>query len=395
MTYPDYIDEIIQRLEKSGECAYIVGGSLRDIMLGLEPHDYDIATSALPQKTSVLFSDMHVIETGLKHGTVTVVYKGFPVEITTFRIDGSYTDARHPDSVRFTDNISLDLSRRDFTVNAMAYNKVRGLVDPFCGQTDIEKKILRAVGKPTDRFKEDALRIMRAFRFSAQLGFSIDTDTLDGVMETAHGLSLIARERIGSEFLRLITSSDPFDALIMMEKYGAWQYALGEYRPNDLVLKALCKMPATVTARMGLLLCQADEKTARDILHSLRCSGKQTTGALATARGTCMKTVTQVDARHLLASVGIYACDAALASELLGISPTGAYALTERQKNTPCSIHDLKINGKDIAKMGASGKMIGETLSKLLLSVIEEPELNERQTLLRLADTIIKESKGN
>ena len=395
MKYPEYIGEIIRRFEACGESAYIVGGSLRDMMLGIAPHDYDIATSALPKRTVEIFSDKHVIETGLKHGTVTVVFDGEPVEITTFRIDGSYTDMRHPDSVSFTDDITLDLSRRDFTINAMAYSPSRGLVDPFFGRADIEKRLICAVGDPVKRFSEDALRIMRAYRFSAQLGFSIDEGTLDAAMKMAEGLALIARERIANEFFKLITSGDPYRSLVMMQRNGALKYVLGEYEPSDEILSQLCKMPAMVPARMGLLLSRADEDTAREILRSLRASGKQTTGALAVARGACLKTASPADARRLFALVGIYAEQAALASELLEISPSGAYEMTKRQADTPTSIRDLKVNGKDMAKLGASGRLIGDTLSALLSMVVDDPTLNDREKLLALAEETINKSKGN
>lgn len=389
MTYPSYIDGIIQRLALNGESAYIVGGSLRDVLLGVTPHDYDIATSALPEKTAELFSDKHVIETGLKHGTVTVVFDGEPVEITTFRIDGDYTDSRHPNSVSFTDDVVLDLSRRDFTVNAMAYSHERGLIDPFGGREDIRKRMIRAVGDPDRRFSEDALRIMRAFRFSAQLGFDIEGETLRGAQRCADGLALIARERIGNETLRLICSPQPARALRLMREYGAWRHVFGEYEPSDAVLDGLSCMPVDAFARLGLLVCEADADTAREILHGLRCSGKQITGALAVARGAKMKTETETDARRLISCVGIYAVAATVASELIGVSPKGASETVKREQSKPCSIRELKINGKDVASLGARGRTIGATLEAILSAVIDEPSLNERERLLELARNLI------
>lgn len=395
MVYPEYIDSIINRLEAHGERAYVVGGSLRDMLLGIPPHDYDLATSALPEKTVAFFSDMRVIETGLKHGTVTVIADGYPVEITTFRVDGEYTDSRHPDTVCFTDDITLDLSRRDFTVNAMAYNARTGLIDPFGGREDIERKILRAVGDPQKRFTEDALRIMRAFRFSAQLGFEIDEKTLEGAVAVSDGLAHIARERTAGEFLRLINSPQPEEALLLMKKNGILPYVLGEYLPSDGIISVLHKMPPTDTARLGLLLSETDADTARRILGSLRLSNRQKTGALATRRGAEYSVTDETDARRLIAVTGIYAPDAALVSELVDISPVGTYKLTVRQQDTPCNIRDLKINGKDISNMGGSGKEIGNTLSELLRRVIDDPSLNERETLLTLARQIIKQRTEN
>ena len=220
MVYPSYADKIIRRLEAHGKSAYIVGGSVRDMLLGLTPHDYDITTDALPEQTAQIFVDMRVIATGIKHGTLTVISDGYPGEITTFRIDGSYSDSRHPDSVSFTADVTADLARRDFTVNAMAYSAERGLVDPFGGQRDLESKILRAVGEPKMRFREDALRIMRAFRFCAQLGFDVDPRTLDACEQERMGLEHIARERIGAETIKLLTSRSPSKPLTLMRERG-------------------------------------------------------------------------------------------------------------------------------------------------------------------------------
>lgn len=395
MVYPEYIDNIIKRLTCHGESAYIVGGSLRDIFLGVPPHDYDVATSALPGKTVSIFSDMRVIETGIKHGTVTVISDGFPVEITTFRIDGEYTDSRHPESVSFTDDIVLDLSRRDFTVNAMAYNESVGLVDPFDGRGDIERRLIRAVGEPKKRFTEDALRIMRAFRFSAQLDFEIDADTLDGAVAVSEGLSRIARERISNEFLRLITSPCPEKALLLMKQTGILAYVLGDYAPSERIIKKLSDMPCTDVSRLGLLLSETNADTARQILGALRLSGKQTTGALAIRRGAELCVKTDTDARRLIAVTGIYSADAARVSEMVGASPKGAHDMTVRQSRVPCSVRDLKINGKDISSLGVVGKDIGDTLSQILERVIEEPDLNERHSLLTIAEQIIKQRTEN
>ena len=386
MVYPSYIKKIIERIEACRESAYIVGGSLRDMLLGLPPHDYDIATSALPERTANIFSDMHVIETGLKHGTVTVISDGFPVEITTFRIDGEYTDSRHPDSVSFTDDITKDLSRRDFTVNAMAYSPDRGLIDPFGGKSDIEAKLLRAVREPALRFGEDALRIMRAYRFSAQLGFDIEQSTLTATKECAEGLSCIARERIGSEFIRLVTSKHPCRALSLMNANGIFPYVFEGYTSSEKLIHLVEALPPKDTLRLALLLSDTDGESARRLLRELRCSGKQITGVLATLRGASKPIQSETDARRLIAVTGAYAADAARLSVALGISPSGAAELTERQLSTPCNLHDLKINGKDLALMGFEGKAIGSTLSALLARVIDDPTLNERDVLLNIAE---------
>ncbi len=385
MRYPDYAEKIISRLEASGESAYIVGGSVRDILLGREPYDYDIATSSLPEKTAELFSDMKVIATGLRHGTLTVVCDLHPVEITTYRIDGSYTDMRHPDGVRFTKDICADLSRRDFTVNAMAYNRTRSLVDIFGGREDIKNKLLRAVGDADERFREDALRIMRAFRFCAQLGFDIEENTLEACARQAEGLRCIARERIGSELIKLLCSQNVSRALEYMLECEVFPYVTGEFLPQRSVIQKIEKMQSDDTARLGFLLFGADEEAARAVLSSLRTSTKQTTGALAVMRGAQMRVADRKDARKLLAAVGAYAPSAARASELMGISESGAYELVAREQDAPHSLKDLALNGKDIAALGVRGKQIGEILEWLLAYVLEYPEQNQREVLIKMA----------
>jgi len=200
---PPYINETIDRLESHGYEAFAVGGCVRDMLLGLVPHDYDICTSASPDETIECFADMRVIPTGVKHGTVTLLSER-PIEITAYREDGSYTDCRHPDSVKFLKDISGDLARRDFTVNAMAYSEKRGLVDLYGGREDLQAGLIRCVGDPCKRFGEDALRIIRAMRFSATYGFEIEKETSRAAHELASTLNSVSVERIFSEFTKLI-----------------------------------------------------------------------------------------------------------------------------------------------------------------------------------------------
>lgn len=199
MNIPEYVSFSLNRLEKNGYSAYLVGGCVRDHIMGNVPNDYDITTNARPEQIEACFSDVKTLDIGKKHGTVTLVFDKGNVEVTTYRIDGEYKDSRHPESVTFTDRIEDDLARRDFTMNAIAYSPAGGFVDPFGGRQDIEKGIVRCVGEPCKRFDEDALRIMRALRFSSRLGFKIEDNTRNAIFEKKELLHNIALERINAE----------------------------------------------------------------------------------------------------------------------------------------------------------------------------------------------------
>ena len=213
---PQYAKKSLEILEKNGFEAYIVGGCVRDFLMNKTPHDFDITTNARPQDTKKCFDGYRLITNGEKHGTIAVVIDGEVVEITTYRIDGSYSDSRHPESVTFSKNLSEDLSRRDFTVNAMALDKNGEIVDLFGGRSDIENKIIRTVGNPSDRFEEDALRIMRALRFASLLGFEIDPETSEQIHKKAYLLKNISIERIRDEFMKLVCGEKAVEEIIVM-----------------------------------------------------------------------------------------------------------------------------------------------------------------------------------
>ena len=380
--------KIIKRLEEHGFEAYIVGGSVRDSLIGKTPYDFDVTTSALPDDTLNIFSDLKTIPTGLKHGTVTVISEGNPIEITTFRIDGEYTDSRRPDAVFFTDSIVADLSRRDFTVNAMAYNEKYGIVDPFGGQIDLRARIIRAVGEPGKRFSEDALRIMRAFRFSAQLGFDIEENTLRAAHELRSGLENIARERISAEFLKLICSKEPRYALELMEKNEILRYVLGEYTPSPHVLAALSSSPAEERIRLGILLGEAAEDTARRILSSLRLSNKLASNSLTIARRSSVRLCgNETDARRFIGGTGELCEDILAAARALeNLDESFAKYVTIGLSQNLCVTSDrLAVNGSNLVKIGIKGKDVGRTLEYLLERVIEAPELNCEEALISLA----------
>ena len=386
ITLPPYVRVIIERIEKAGYEAFAVGGSLRDIMLGKEPHDWDVTTSALPEAVASLFPDMHVIPTGIKHGTVTVVSGGFPIEITTYRLDGEYTDSRRPDKVEFTRNIEDDLSRRDFTVNALAYNEKRGLIDLFGGKDDLENKIIRAVGVPEKRFTEDALRIMRAFRFSAQLGFDIEEKTLEAAKTLGCRLKNIARERIGSEFMRLLSSDYPEKALTDM------QNVIFEILPINEIEKSRFhfaeKLLFDSSARLALLLYGKTNEELLNTAHALRLSNEQKHTLILLATKAESLDISPLSARKFLRHYGKDAKAAAEILKLLGIvKPEFEVILSEEAAKKPClSLADLKISGGDVISLGlASGKGVGILLSSLLDAVVEDPSLNEKEKLVSLA----------
>ena len=381
---PSHILALMARMESAGEEVYLVGGSLRDALLGIPPHDFDLAVSSPPERTMEILSDYRVIATGIAHGTVTVIAAGEPVEITTFRVDGDYTDARHPDRVSFTRRIEEDLSRRDFTVNAMAYHPRKGLCDSFGGREDLERGILRAVREPSLRFSEDALRIMRAFRFSAQLGFEIEARTLAGISETRAGLSRIASERIASEFLRLLCSPRAREALGGMIEREVLPYVTGDYRPSERILSAISASRPVEEERLGLFFAEATSEEAVRIAKGLRLSNKQITAIGAVGRAAGRRIATPSDARRLIADCGVYAPFGIRASVLLGNSPEEAIGWIE-DNQSPCTISELAVGGRDLIAAGIEPRRVGKTLEHLLSLVLERPEANERDALLSMA----------
>lgn len=389
---PDYALSVMEALEKGGEQVYIVGGCVRDALLGIEPNDYDMTVSCPPERTLELLSSFRTIPTGLAHGTVTALSMGQPIEITTFRVDGSYTDSRRPDKVSFTRSVEDDLSRRDFTVNAMAYSPAASLIDLFGGCEDLKRGIIRAVGDPERRFTEDALRIMRAFRFSAQLGFDIDGDTLRGAEKCREGLSRIARERIREEMIKLICSPDPEKSLKLMVETGILPYVTGGYCPDEKIFSLLPHMPKGDIARLGLFLADAHRETASDLLNSLKCSNKQRTGALAISQNCHVAVTDATSATRLRALAGDHAYNTACASVLLGYSPENGPTLVELSC-APTRISELKIGGRELMEIGFSGRELGETLEWLLSKAMEQPELNTAEELRALAEKKIKENE--
>ena len=387
---PTYVKEIMDRIDSAGYEAFAVGGSLRDLLLGKEPHDWDVTTSALPEAVIELFPDKKVIPTGIKHGPVTVLSGGFPIEITTYRLDGEYTDSRRPDKVEFTRNIEDDLSRRDFTVNALAYNEKRGLFDLFGGKEDLENKILRAVGDSDKRFTEDALRIMRAFRFSAQLGFDIEEKTLESAKKLSPRLKNIAKERIGSEFLRLLSSGYPEKALTGMEEVIFEILPIKEIESDRFLLVE--KLPTDSTVRLACLLYGKDNEELLSVAHALRLSNEQKRILILLATSADSFDLSPLSARRFLRHYGSEAESASRMLSLLGaIDPEFEKIISAEAEKKPClSLVDLQIDGSQLISLGlASGKGVGILLSRLLDAVIEDPDLNQREKLVAKAKKIV------
>ena len=265
--------ELLDTLHRAGYAAYVVGGCVRDSLLGLTPHDWDLCTSALPQQGMELFGEEKCIPTGLQHGTVTVKQGGGLYEITTFRTEGAYTDGRHPDEVHFVPDVREDLARRDFTINAMAYNEKEGLIDPFGGQADLQSGILRAVGVPRQRFTEDALRILRLYRFAARFGFAIDPPTAQAAQELCAHLDCVSVERIEEELAKLLNAPAPAAyldkkiLLVILPELSS--EALAAAKP---VVDACPAGEQALPIRLAALLLSLGEDGTRRTLRRLRCS---------------------------------------------------------------------------------------------------------------------------
>ena len=375
--------EVLRRLNAAGHQAYAVGGCVRDLARGVPPHDYDICTSALPAQTERCFAGERVVETGIKHGTVTVLMAGEPYEITTFRTDGDYLDGRHPQSVAFTDSLTEDLRRRDFTINAMAYHPDIGLRDPFDGQADIARRMIRCVGDAGARFTEDALRILRALRFAAELGFDIAPDTARAMRELSGRLTLISRERIAAELLRALNG---INAVPVLQAFDTVLLAaLPDYPAAALpeALHALAILPCGDTVlRLAALLSPCGEAGAR-ALASLKPSRALSSQVLALTAA-AGEDISRAELPLWLARLGEAQLRRLLTlqgrAELLACLP----ALLAQ--HPPLTLGELQINGRDLTAAGLpAGAELGRTLNALHRRVLLGELPNERGALLAAA----------
>ena len=385
--------ELLDTLHRAGYAAYVVGGCVRDSLLGLTPHDWDLCTSALPQQGMELFGEEKCIPTGLQHGTVTVKQGGGLYEITTFRTEGTYTDGRHPDEVHFVPDVREDLARRDFTINAMAYNEKEGLVDPFGGQADLQSGILRAVGVPHQRFTEDALRILRLYRFAARFGFSIDPPTAQAAQKLCAHLDCVSVERIEEELAKLLSAPAP--AAYLDKKILT--VVLPELSPEALaaakpVVDACPAGEQALPVRLAALLLSLGEDGTRRTLRRLRCSNAciEETAVLVREAVPGVPVSLNIYARRLLGKYNLCTVRrlAALGTALQPERAADFAALSElaEQLDTDgvcCRVSQLAVNGRDLMAAGVpAGPGIRKVLEALLDGVIREEYPNERQALL-------------
>lgn len=431
---PEKVADIIAVLKNHGYEAYAVGGCVRDSILGRTPEDWDITTSALPEETKALFA--HTFDTGIEHGTVTVLAGGEGFEVTTYRIDGEYEDGRHPREVTFTRSLKDDLLRRDFTINAMAYNDEEGLVDVFGGMDDLKRGMIRCVGSAAERFTEDALRILRGVRFSAQLGFRIEEETKEGMRQLAPSLQRISAERIQAELVKMLVSDRP-ELLRDAYELGITREVLPEfdilmktkqetphhmYNVGEHTLHALCNVRADKILRLTMLLHDMGKPALKTVDEAGRAHFKRHAVKSEEIAGRVLRrlkfdndTIRKVfrlvfyhDYRMPADAVNVRRAMNVIGEELFplymevrraDVLAQSMYRREEKIKNLndieelygeivekkQCvSLKNLAVTGKDLIETGMKpGKELGERLDALLNLVIERPELNVREELLK------------
>lgn len=384
---------VMERLAACGYPSYLVGGCVRDLCRGVEPHDYDLTTSASPDEMKTVFKDYRVIGTGIAHGTLTVLSEGAPYEVTTYRIDGDYSDGRHPDAVIFTPSLELDLARRDFTVNAMAYSPAEGLIDPFGGQADLDAKIIRAVGGPERRFSEDSLRILRALRFSSTLGFAIEPATAAALRDLAPTVSRVSPERIREELLKLLSggSSEGVlltyrDALVAAVPALA---PIGEsWNASAKAASKLSSDPVLALAALGFSLGEDGVATLFRTLKTDRRSEKRASLAVG-AYADGLPTDLAAAATFLIQ----YGADTARDAVRLAVAYGDKNAEAAKQAidaffktGRPITLAELAVRGGDLTAIGIpEGPALKETLASLLDLAAKGETPNEKTALLAAA----------
>lgn len=432
---PEKVHKIIDTLQEAGFEAYAVGGCVRDSILGREPDDWDITTSARPEEMKRLFP--RTVDTGIKHGTVTVLLGGEGFEVTTYRIDGAYEDGRHPSEVTFTASLKEDLRRRDFTINAMAYNDRSGLVDLYGGLADVENQVIRCVGNARERFDEDALRMLRAVRFSAQLGYRIDEATGEAVKALAPNLQKISAERIQVELVKLVTSPHP-DYLRKAYELGITAQVLPEfdlcmetpqrhkhhcYDVGEHILHSMLGVGPDKVLRLSMLFHDIGkpqtltvdpdgtthnkrhpfegEKITRKVMRRLKFDNDTTDKVtklvlyhdydIAPTEAGVRRAVNRIGEDIFAMIFTVRRADIAAQSDYMREEKLAKVAYIEKlykdilARRDAVTLKDLAISGKDLIAEGMPpGRQIGETLSALLERVLDDPSLNKREILLKL-----------
>ena len=384
---------LLDALHGAGHAAYAVGGCVRDSLLGLDPHDWDLCTSARPEQVMALFGEEKCIPTGLQHGTVTVKQGGRLYETTTFRTEGAYSDGRHPDAVCFVPDVREDLARRDFTINAMAYSAEEGLIDPFGGRDDLAAHRVRAVGEPERRFEEDALRILRLYRFAARFGFAIDPPTAQAAQELCAHLDCVSVERIEEELAKLLSAPAPAAyldkkiLLVILPELSS--EALAAAKP---VVDACPAGAENLPIRLAALLLSLGEDGIRRTLKRLRCSNALIEEAAVLVREAVpgVPVSLNIYARRLLGKYNLCTVRriAALGTALQPERAADFAALSELAEQLDadsvcCRVSQLAVNGRDLMAAGVpAGPGIRKILEALLDGVIREEYPNERQALL-------------
>lgn len=397
---PPKVRYIINKIYQNNYEAYIVGGCVRDAILGFEPNDYDITTSASPNTIQEIFKDFKCIETGIEHGTVSVLMEDEIFEITTYRIEGEYKDHRRPDKVDFTDRLEEDLKRRDFTINAMAYNEKKGLIDLFGGKEDLNNKIIKTVGNPYDRFNEDGLRMIRAIRFSSKLNFTIEKETLKAIYDKSFIINNISLERITDEFTKIILSDKPENIKYLFEtKLLKYLNISNEDNIDKLTqfyneIIILNKINKNLEKRLALLdyIIEKNNINCKSFCNELIYSKKIIKNhniILTLLKNIEIDHLNKVEIKKILSGV-----DRNLLEEYLDISRI-IYdkekkvdeiidILSEIEENNECYIiKNLKVNGRDIMSLGYKNKEVGEVLNYLLEIVIEDYTLNKKDVLIK------------
>lgn len=387
---PEEAIRIIEQLNEHGYEAYVVGGCVRDSLLGRIPEDWDITTSARPLEVKAIFK--RTIDTGIQHGTVTVMINRSGYEVTTYRIDGEYTDGRHPMSVDFTASLEEDLKRRDFTINAMACDSGGNLVDKFGGLEDLEKGVIRCVGSAVSRFTEDALRILRAIRFSAQLGFAIEEETRKAISLIAPNLKKVSRERIAVEFTKLLLSDNP-DRMRLVYDTGASQYISPKFQQAANMtkeeLEPVKHLPAVKYMRWAGFLRYQQPDQAVDILQELKmdCDTMDRVKLLVSMWETAISPQ-KAAVRRVMSKMSPEMFDSLLCFQEVFCGcetlPTVKFLAEEiRAAQDPLRLKDLAVDGRDLTEAGMKpGPELGRTLKLMLEDVLEFPEHNEKRYLL-------------